>query len=87
MGPPFARILPLLTNPRIDIGQEYIGRERNLGATHHPRLAHQKNEEITASSEDEPSKTVLGRAFEVDHKVMTEAVVGSSPRLFPMSIP
>ena len=48
------------------------------------RDAHQKNEEIVALSEDEPPRTVLRYGFEGAHKVMTEAVVGSSPRLFPM---
>jgi gamma-glutamyltranspeptidase len=48
------------------------------------RYALQKNEEIVASSEDEPSNTVLARELAGVHKVMTEAVVGSSPRFFSM---
>jgi len=46
--------------------------------------AHQKSEEVTGSSEDEPSRTVLDREFEEAANLMTEAVVGSSPRCFPM---
>jgi len=45
--------------------------------------AHRKNEEITVSSDDEPSRTVLDRGFEEANKVMTEVVVGSSPHFIP----
>ena len=46
--------------------------------------APQRNQGITASSEDKSSRTVLDREFEEVNKVMTEAVVGSPPRCYPM---
>ena len=48
------------------------------------KCVHQKSEEITGSSEDELSRTVLDREFEEAGNLMTEAVVGSFLRCFPM---